>query len=307
MASLQRYRVLASYWWMFMPALAIVGVPALLPAGRRMHQQAAYSPVKNSSAEHRLRPSCWPRSSRVPASLGAADGFPTFSSPGPGNRPPRRPGRDRASRRTADAQSSDGAGQPVARSHPRTIADLIHINRRDAADRARLRHGRGRSRRTGGAYAGAPARHPVLRRRSVRCGRCGVLVSGPPGREGGIDERDFAHRRRAAHCGAQGRSTTGQFTLAQPCAASGKTFDGVAMLPQPPARGRRCRKGVWPTTWGLRTPAAADRRPQAVRYREIRARTADRPRAEPGVSTGRRTAPAPSCPFFACDARCSCS
>jgi peptide/nickel transport system permease protein len=44
MASLQRYHVLASYWWMFVPALAMVPVFLLYYLlADRLHQQAAYS------------------------------------------------------------------------------------------------------------------------------------------------------------------------------------------------------------------------------------------------------------------------
>ena len=36
LASLQRYHVLSSYWWMFVPGMALIpGVPALLRVGRR--------------------------------------------------------------------------------------------------------------------------------------------------------------------------------------------------------------------------------------------------------------------------------
>jgi ABC-type dipeptide/oligopeptide/nickel transport system permease subunit len=44
MASLQRYHVLSSYWWMFVPALAMVPVFLLYYLlADRLHQQEAYS------------------------------------------------------------------------------------------------------------------------------------------------------------------------------------------------------------------------------------------------------------------------
>ena len=281
LAGLQRYDVLSSYWWMFVPGVALIPVFLLYYGlADALHQRAAafsavtpLATLAQSWSASRIHEETTCRIGRRAEPAGRGVAMPGHAAQHAATLGQLADVEWLVSR--ADVGRSGGQLVVIERAEPRTLnpviaidspskdviwrtmADLIHINRETQQTEPALARSWTVSPDGRRFTLVAAPRRSFLRWRSLRRRRCAVLVSGLPGREGGVAAAGSADRRRTADRRAEARSGDGSSRSGGAVRRRGAAVRQHRDASASPARDSPTRKVGWREAWALGTPAEA--------------------------------------------------